>query len=155
MPTSQHRLGQLLLNKQAITQKQLDAALMMQQQAACKLGEALIAIGAIDESILMKALKRQRWLRPCATCFALLSPFSVTYAYEPHDSQWEITNQEYQGHWLINEKNEHMSDGEKITHALSTALDLYQGPPEHGEWRYSLSRSDNKEGYQVEMKLFF
>lgn len=155
MPIQHHRLGQLLLDKHAITQKQLDDALVEQQRSTCKLGEALILIGAINESLLKKTLKRQRWLRPYATCFALLSPFSMSYAYEPQDSHWEISQQELSGHWLLNETNEHMSDGDKITHALSAAVDLYQGPPTNGEWRYSLSRTDNKEGYQVKMKLFF
>ena len=155
MPTQHLRLGDLLLDKQAITKKQLSAALAEQKRSACKLGEALIAIGAIDESLLKKTLKRQRWLRPCATCFALLSPFSMTYAYEPEESHWETTHEEFSGHWLLDTTNEHMTDGDKLTHALSAVMDLYQGPPENGEWRYSLSRTDNKEGYQVEVKLFF
>ena len=124
MPTPHLRLGDLLLDKQAITKKQLSAALAEQKRSACKLGEALIAIGAIDESLLKKTLKRQRWLRPCATCFALLSPFSMTYAYEPEESHWEKTHEEFSGHWLLDTTNEHMTDGENLTNALAADIDL-------------------------------
>ena len=152
------RLGQLLLNRQAITRKQLDTALRYQKEhAGAKLGEALIAIGAIDEGLLKRVLRQQRWLRPAATCVALLSPMSMTYAYDPEEYMLS-TQDEAATYWYLQEEEQQSySGGEQAMRLLSTAYDLYQGPPQAGEWRYSLSETDssNGNGYQVEMKVFF
>lgn len=150
------RLGQLLLNRQAITQRQLAMALRLQKEKACQLGEALIAMGAIDQRTLKRVLRQQRWLRPAATCVALLSPFSMTYAYDPEETRWEINQQEVASQWYLGQDSlEHYSQGEQASRMLSTALDLYYGEPEAGEWRYSLSRTESQAGYQVEMRMFF
>jgi len=157
MPSAhlKYRIGQLLLNRRAITRTQLQAAISYQQQTACRIGEALVAIGAIDESILKKVLRQQRWLRPCATCFALLSPFSATYAYDPEEHLWHSNHEEMSEYWMLREEEpQHYETDEHAIRMLSTALDLYYGEPKAGEVRYSLSETDN-EGYQVEVRVFF
>jgi len=151
------RIGQLLLNRRAITRTQLEDALSYQQQnTGCRLGEALIAIGAIDESLLKRVLRQQRWLRPCAACVALLSPMSVTYAYDPEEHML-ATQDESATYWYLQpeEQQDKYSGSEQAMRILSTAYDLYQGEPEAGEWRYSLSETDSSRGYQVEVKVFF
>ena len=155
-PSLKLRLGQLLLNRRAITRKQLDDALQYQREhAGAKLGEALIALGAIDEGVLQRVLRQQRWLRPCATCFALLSPMSVTYAYDP-DEHLLSAQDEAATYWYLQEEEQQSYSGsEQAMRVLSTAYDLYKGEPEAGEWRYSLSETDSSTGYQVEVKVFF
>ncbi|KZY97646.1 hypothetical protein [Thalassolituus sp. UBA3500] len=155
-PSLKLRLGQLLLNRRAITRKQLDDALQYQKEhAGAKLGEALIALGAIDEGVLKRVLRQQRWLRPCATCFALLSPMSVTYAYDPEEHMLSAQDEAATYWYLQEEEQQSYSDSEQAMRVLSTAYDLYKGEPEAGEWRYSLSETDSSKGYQVEVKVFF
>ena len=155
-PSLKLRLGQLLLNRRAITRKQLDAALQYQRDhAGAKLGEALIALGAIDEGLLKRVLRQQRWLRPCATCFALLSPMSVTYAYDPEEHMLAAQDEAATYWYLQEEEQQSYSESEQAMRILSTAYDLYKGEPQAGEWRYSLSETDNSKGYQVELKVFF
>ena len=155
-PSLKLRLGQFLLNRRAITRKQLDDALQYQKEhAGAKLGEALIALGAIDEGVLKRVLRQQRWLRPCATCFALLSPMSVTYAYDPEELMLSAQDEAATYWYLQEEEQQSYSDSEQAMRVLSTAYDLYKGEPEAGEWRYSLSETDSSKGYQVEVKVFF
>ncbi|TNC92731.1 MAG: hypothetical protein CSH36_02995 [Thalassolituus sp.] len=157
-PPVQHRLGQLLLNNEFITPSQLQAALRYQQEHHCRLGEALVALGAIDESILKRVLRRQKWLRPCAACFALMSPFSFTYAYDPEQTPNEEQYQAYSSQWdLYNDWQSHNGESPQATRLISTALDVYMGAPEKGEWRYAVSRlqTHDNDGYQVEVRLFF
>ena len=153
----QSRLGQLLLNSRSITQRQLREALSYQKENACRLGEALIAMGAIDESLLRKVLRRQRWLRPCAACFALMSPFSVTYAYDPDQDLLADEAYEYTAQWQMMNPSTNNSDDSQVTRLLGTAMDVYMGAPERGEWRYNISRTrtNDSDGYQVEVRLFF
>jgi len=160
MPSARlkHRIGQLLLNNRSITQRQLREALVYQQSHDCRIGEALIATGAIDEPLLRKVLRRQRWLRPCATCFALLSPFSYTYAIDPEQNQAVNYYANQTDQWdLLHQWQSYSEDSPQVSRILSTALDVYMGAPEKGEWRYAVSRTaaNDDEGYQVEVRWFF
>ncbi|MGI9234668.1 MAG: GspE/PulE family protein [Woeseiaceae bacterium] len=53
------RLGELLLDANAITQEQLDQALALQKRSGHKLGRALTEVGAIDEADLYKFLAKR------------------------------------------------------------------------------------------------
>ena len=53
------RLGELLLDANAITQAQLDQALALQKRSGHKLGRALTEVGAIDEADLYKFLAKR------------------------------------------------------------------------------------------------
>ena len=93
--------------------------------------------------------------RPCATCFALLSPMSVTYAYDPEEHMLSAQDEAATYWYLQGEEQQSYNESEQAMRILSTAYDLYKGEPQAGEWRYSLSETDNSEGYQVEVKVFF
>ena len=53
------RLGELLLDANAITQEQLEQALALQKRSGHKLGRALTEVGAIDEADLYKFLAKR------------------------------------------------------------------------------------------------
>ena len=53
------KLGDLLLKAKLITQEQLDAALKSQREEGGKLGEALVRIGAVNESAITETLSQQ------------------------------------------------------------------------------------------------
>ena len=53
------RLGELLIDANAITQEQLDQALKLQKTTGHKLGRALTEVGAIDEADLYKFLAKR------------------------------------------------------------------------------------------------
>ncbi len=82
MSNQQHsRLGQILINKNLITSKQLDAAIQLQLTSKKRLGEILIEQGLVTEKQLQKALRKQTNLRLTATLVAaLLSPFQMASA---------------------------------------------------------------------------
>lgn len=82
MSNQQHsRLGQILINKNLITSKQLDAAIQLQLTSNKRLGEILIEQGLVTEKQLQKALRKQTNLRLTATLVAaLLSPFQIASA---------------------------------------------------------------------------
>lgn len=74
------RLGQILVNRGYVTQKQLDLALRQQAEAvragrgeALRLGELLVAQSLISERDLRRALKQQSRLRFAATVLAAIS----------------------------------------------------------------------------------
>lgn len=73
-----YRLGTLLMEKQLITQNQLDKALVFQKQKDIPLGQALIEMGMISERQLKKALHKQNRVRLYAACAAFfMAPFSM------------------------------------------------------------------------------
>jgi len=59
MPDTMRKLGQLLIEAEAVTQKQLDEALEIQSKTSKKLGEILIEAGSISEKQLLKVLEYQ------------------------------------------------------------------------------------------------
>lgn len=73
-----YRLGTLLIEKQLITQVQLDKALLFQNQHDIQLGQALIQLNMLTERQLKKALKKQNYVRLYAACAAFfMAPFSM------------------------------------------------------------------------------
>lgn len=149
-------LGQLLLNAHAITSDELDAALRYKKEhSGTKLGEALIAIGALNEGLLNRTLRKQRWLRAATTFTALLSPLSLTYALDSEDHTMSGHNT-WATHWhLKQEDRKEHSENERAIRILSTAYDLYLRIPEAGKWRYGLSETESGRGYQIDMTIFF
>jgi len=57
---SKQQLGKLLIDRGTITQGQLDTALFYQKRIGCKLGEALMALSFIDETVLYSSLAAQQ-----------------------------------------------------------------------------------------------
>ncbi|WP_420589222.1 hypothetical protein [Bacterioplanoides sp.] len=149
------RLGQLLLKQQLIDQTQLRQALDCQRQSDQRLGEILVKLGYISQQTLKRTLSKQRWLRPCAACFALMSPFSDCFASDdPHaDIQpWSQTS-----HWSYSayERVGASSSSQDIMKfAAEAAWDIYQGEPQKGEWRYSLS-VPQQDSYSLELTMRF
>ena len=151
-----YRLGDLLIKQQLITPTQLQQALQQQAASGEKLGTILLHMGAISSAALSRTLSKQRWLRPCAACIALMSPMSACFASDVNDGgyhQWSQNNQ-----W-IEQSFERVSDRSSsidlMKFAAETAWDIYQGEPEAGEWRYSLSQQQNSDGYSIEMTMHF
>ncbi|MAR01592.1 MAG: hypothetical protein CMI00_13770 [Oceanospirillaceae bacterium] len=152
---AQHRLGQILINKKLITQEDLQRALAFQELHDCKLGEALVAMGAISHSGLRRALNQQRWLRNCATCIALLTPVSFSYAYEPVQYTSTLSGDDFPEYGRLPPSNPYAKNDSYVGDMLSAAWTLYRGQPEEGEWRYSVGRTDDKKGYELSVSLHF
>ena len=151
-----HRLGQLLLQRQEITEQQLQQALSYQAQNPCQLGQALISFGFIDERTLRNVLRRQRWIKPCAACFALIAPFSMTWADEDKEAAFSGDWLEA-SHWdLVDDDSvsAHSSSADLMKFVAMTAWDIYQGEPQAGEIRYSVSQTNNQ-GYNLELSMRF
>lgn len=159
MQTLPYQIGQLLLRRGAISDSQLTQALALQAQETQPLGQALIKLGFIDEKTLKRVLREQKWLKPCAACFALVAPFSASWAAgTPADEQEVIQN------WLDAGRWHQTTDTDYVNHQSAaldvakfvalTAWDIYQGEPEAGEMRFNLSQT-GKSGYQLEMTMHF
>jgi len=152
-----HQLGQLLLRRKAISESQLQEALVLQAQQPQPLGQALISLGYIDEHTLQRTLRQQRWLRPCAAFFALISPFSCCFAETPESeddfsARWL---EEAGWHYVVQPENvSARNSADLLKLAALTAWDVYQGEPKPGEIRYSVSQSADN-AYQLEMTLHF
>lgn len=149
------RLGQLLLKQQLIDRTQLHQALKCQRQSDQKLGEILVNLGFISQQTLKRTLSKQRWLRPCAACFALMSPFSDCFASD--DPSADIQPWSQTSHWsdFAYERVGASSSSEDIMKfAAEAAWDIYQGEPQKGEWRYSLSLPQ-EDGYSLELTMRF
>jgi type IV pilus assembly protein PilB len=58
-PTGRARLGDLLIERESITWVQLEEALLEQTKSGVRLGEILVAAGALDESQLAEVLASQ------------------------------------------------------------------------------------------------
>ncbi|KAF1066202.1 MAG: hypothetical protein GAK45_01996 [Pseudomonas citronellolis] len=79
--TQNSRLGQILVSKGLISERQLDQAIQLQLTNGLRLGETLIQQGWISERQLKRALKKQTNLRLAATLVAaLLGPFQMASA---------------------------------------------------------------------------
>ena len=75
-----YRLGDLLIKRGAITQDQLDEALIYQQQHQLTLGKALVSLGYINKSKVRRTLIKQHWLRKIAAVTALvMAPLSFCH----------------------------------------------------------------------------
>lgn len=152
-----YRLGDLLVRRELITPGQLKQALQQQASSGQKLGQILVDLNFITPKTLTQALRKQRWLRPCAACFAFIAPFSATYANEHSDhdvyhswsqsSSWDASSHQHIG--------QAASSVDLMKVAAETAWDIYQGEPEKGEWRYSLSKTQENNGYNIEMTVHF
>ena len=158
LPVLPHSLGQLLLNRGLITANELDTALRLQQEKNCQLGQALIAIRAIDNKTLKRARKRQQWLRPCAACFAFMAPISSTFAADPDHSpevdNWYSSIAEQQ-HYPTYINDVYMPES-TLERAIWTAWEVYKGEPERGEIRYGLSRNEEvHNSYSLQLNVYF
>ena len=159
MSHTPHRLGQLLLRRKAITEAQLQEALTLQQRAPQPLGQALMALGYVDEKILSRTLRQQRWLRPCAACFALIAPFSASYAAGSAEAEAEFSQEWlHESKWWPCGQPESVGDRQDSADVMKflalTAWEVYQGSPQAGEIRYNLSNPAAKT-YQLEFSLHF
>lgn len=56
---NKQQLGKLLIDRGSIRQEQLETGLFYQRRIGCRLGEALIALGFIDETVLYSTLAAQ------------------------------------------------------------------------------------------------
>jgi len=63
MPPGRAKLGQYLLKMKAVSQDQLKQALQHQKANGCKLGDALIELGLVDDKLVTKALAHQYKLK--------------------------------------------------------------------------------------------
>jgi len=68
------RIGELLLSTGLISEQQLSEALDYQKQCDCKLGSALVALGAIEERILAAFLAMQRGIKAIHLAERTVSP---------------------------------------------------------------------------------
>ncbi len=68
------RIGELLLSTGLINEQQLNEALDYQKQCDCKLGSALVALGAIEEKILAAFLAMQRGMKAIHLAERAVSP---------------------------------------------------------------------------------
>jgi hypothetical protein len=68
------RIGELLLSTGLISEQQLNEALDYQKQCDCKLGSALVALGAIEEKILAAFLAMQRGIKAIHLAERAVSP---------------------------------------------------------------------------------
>ncbi|MDF1763743.1 MAG: hypothetical protein P1U57_10060 [Oleibacter sp.] len=166
MTSNSHlRLGQLLLDSKKITADQLSSALQYQQTHNCRIGEALLELGVIDNTLLRRTLSRQRWLRPCAACIALMAPISMTYANDAGYDLWKSNTTQTSNNYnlaisnysnnLTFETTSENTSNRSTQNMLETAWNLYKGEPEKGEWRYSISRPVELEAYTLDIRLFF
>jgi hypothetical protein len=76
------KLGQLLISEGVLTAAQLEAALVEQKRSGGKLGEALLRLQLVDESLLVKMLARQHNL-PVAELDGLTQVAPATLAKVP------------------------------------------------------------------------
>lgn len=150
-----YRLGDLLLTQQLITQAQLQQALLQQQESGDRLGAILLQMEALSAAALKRTLSKQRWLRPCATCFALMSPISTCFASndDEHTYQHWTQTQQWQEASYHSVKNHSSVDLMKF--AAETAWGIYQGEAQAGEWRYSISKPLKSDSYQLQMSMRF
>lgn len=153
-----HQLGQLLLRRGAINEDQLQQALLLQQAEPQPLGRALIQLGFLDERTLARTLRQQRWLRPCAACFALVAPFSAAWASDATDESNPQQDWLENSGWYQTEDSDHIgqhnSSGDVVKFLAMTVWDIYQGSPEYGEVRFNLDQA-GKQGYQLQMTMHF
>ncbi|WP_430460869.1 hypothetical protein ACQUQU_16835 [Thalassolituus sp. LLYu03] len=157
MPPLPHQLGQLLLRRGAITEAQLDQALVWQQAHPMPIGAALLQLGAIDQRTLDRALRQQKWLRPCAACFALIAPLSTAWAADQGDEGDVFHSWNDRVQWQLGESehvSQHTASVDLVKFVALTAWDIYQGAPETGEMRFNLSQT-GKSAYQLEMTVHF
>ena len=155
--TQPHRLGDLLLRQELIDQQQLQQALACQRRHGQRLGEVLIELGFISDKTLKQVLRKQRWLRPCAACFAVIAPFSACFASEDSRADaYSSWGQQTHLNWSAQDGiNATSSSVDMMKIAAETAWDIYQGEPEKYEWRYSLSKPQDSSGYHIEMTMHF
>lgn len=57
------RLGEILIDTEVISPRELETALEVQKKKKCRLGMALVGMEYIDIGTLFAALERQRYLR--------------------------------------------------------------------------------------------
>lgn len=75
------QVGKLLLKRKLVNLSQLELALVYQQKHQVRLGEALIALGFINEQQLKSVLRKQYWIRSLTAGMAvLLTPFTPAFA---------------------------------------------------------------------------
>lgn len=150
-----YRLGDLLIKQQLITQTQLQQALQQQANSGERLGNILLEMGALSSAALKRTLSKQRWLRPCATCFALMSPITTCFASNDENDSYQ--------HWVQTQQWQEVSYHSVRTHssadlmkfAAEAAWGIYRGEAQAGEWRYSLSKQTQVDGYSLQMSMRF
>ncbi|CCK78058.1 MAG: hypothetical protein KBT75_02945 [Oleispira antarctica] len=157
------RLGQILLAKHTITERQLELALQYQALHNKPVGHCLMALGFIEQKDLNRALRRQSWLKPCAACLTCLcAPFTFAPCFADENSdddlhpQWTEQHDPY-SHWS---NNVHLSENQLATVdvlkvAAGAAWGIYQGEPRSGEWQYAISKQTSNDGYSITMQMFF
>lgn len=81
MSQQPYRLGDILIKKHLIANKQLDEALSYQKAHGIQLGEALIELGYVTQRQINRSLKKQNYIRLYAACAAFfMAPFSMCQA---------------------------------------------------------------------------
>lgn len=153
------RLGQLLRQRQLITEEQLTQALQWQAEQSVRLGEALVTLGFIDQQQLNRILRRQRWLTPCAACMVMLSPLSMVWA----DQQEYLPDSGFSQDWVEPNRwsyaeQERLGERSKPIDILSfmalSGWDIYKGEPEAGDLKFSL-KQHNDDAYSLQLSMRF
>jgi hypothetical protein len=82
---AREKLGMLLVRADVITQRQLDAALDLQQRTLRRLGDILVEL----EYVSVARLREMTALQTTETVYKLFHWKSGTYAFEPGDVEWD------------------------------------------------------------------
>ena len=154
-----HRLGQLLRQRQLITENQLQQALSYQQAHGTKLGESLIALGYLDSAVLNRILRRQRWLTPCAACIVLFSPLTLVWADESEDIPESNFTQDWLepnpwSHSKVEHISEHSTPLDMLGFIALNGWHIYKGEPDAGDMNFSI-KQHNDDAYSVQLSMRF
>ncbi len=162
-----YRLGALLLQKQLISQQQLDSALTFQNQhSGMQLGHVLINMGFVNEAQINKALHKQNRIRLYAACIAfLVAPFQVCNASSemedlPEYSYTQVADQHYCDDALEDFSVDHSDEGFDVMELTTAAAwYMYKGGMANNQFndvpvKVSLATTQ-KDSYTVKFSVAF
>lgn len=156
MPQSiPHRLGQILLKQNKVSQAQLNDALELQAKSHQPLGEALISLGYLTQIELARALKKQNKLRTPAVCLAaMLAPLSLQATADDlvQDNFYNTTDatQNYQ------HLNQEATAQDWLKTAAKAVWSMYQqdlGLQKDSTLSYSISHNEQVDSYNIELSF--
>ena len=76
------------------------------------------------------------------------------YAFEPIQYTSSVQTEDFPDYTLPR-SNPYAHDNNSVGQMVAAAWSLYRGQPEEGEWRYSFGRTEDKKGYEVNVRLHF
>lgn len=95
------RLGEILTQQDYITSDQLEQSLRYQKETGAKIGESLLAVGAITDSQLAVALARQRGLQIINLAEVYPNPAAVSLLTEKFIRTRQVLPIDFQGNCLV------------------------------------------------------